>query len=148
MAGAGWEVKRRFKVGQRDDRHRVFIGWKLRHGEFELATDGVWYNVGGVHTDWDRMLELRTSELEKDPSLKIATVSAFRLESEARAAVRGLFDHLDVSEPQSDPAFRAAVIELLESHDICPCTSDLDDPGPEHLKSCWWADPGHDETPL
>lgn len=77
-------------VGQRDARHRVFIGWKIRCGEFELDPCGHWYNVAGEWTDRKKAVAAIKKERLVEIVVPIALVPVWRKEGRWRRALREL----------------------------------------------------------
>lgn len=95
-----------------------------------------------VHEPWE-LREARAqvnAALSASPSAALASVRAAVLEEVAQR-----FDKLHGCDaPGSRESFGAAFVRsIAEAERVCPCQTDVEDPGP-HLPSCPWNDPDYE----
>jgi hypothetical protein len=84
-------------VGQHDEKHRMFLGWKVVIGKgssdrFELDPDGSWYHIAGIWTDFEKarsaVRQENTRPNRGPDEHKAKLIPIYRLESAAREAIR------------------------------------------------------------
>lgn len=80
-------------VGQRDETHRLFLGWRIQtDDDFQLGSDGNWYNVADVWTDRTKARRAMLKKIEAGAITadRVRLVRVFATEPPLRRALREL----------------------------------------------------------
>jgi hypothetical protein len=91
----------RLVVGQRDRKHRRFLGWRIQTSDdFQLDPSGTWYNRAGVWTDRTKAHAAMAKEVAAGEVVAgtVRLIRVFALEPPLRTALRELVDALDPTE--------------------------------------------------